>query len=769
VGIDPAGVRAPNGRAFDAALIDYAAGNLNQAQVGTLLALEENPLDSRATDLLRAILKEKGLVDEVDRAVDPQLPLFTPSEPEELVRVISGRNPAVREAVFGVIEARAFLREANVDIGPEISVLTRFYPLGILSRLTQSLYGGWWERKARMHAAEVAIIEALANYGRAREDVSRESLLAYLDAVAARKRLASFDRERGLLDEQQEQTIVHVRYGRSLPRVSLVTRRQIGALQRDQAGARQQLATAKARLNALMNRPPTAPIRITAQGLLWGPPESVDGALTAAYANRFALDEAQARTRTAEARKVLAAMKDPTLDLYATYGGSNTKNESSFLKGFSFGAITRFPLAIMPLKSAREDQDDAIIRQLELREQQIRNEIAVEVVDAYYGWDTARTELHHERMGLAVASEDLRVAAAERRAEIADDPLALNRAEIDLIRAERAVLERGYGLQRSLVELSSTIGIDLKRIKFIAADPAIAWSSALMTGPSSPGTRGLWVWRTEFLDHLDDTEFFVDLLRVRKIRTVFLYVTESDLLSRAHELARFLDLAERRHIQVQALNGEHKWLVNGRQQLAARFADQVIKFNSRNPYGRQFSAIHIDVEPHTLQAWQQPTRKEELLFAYIELLDVLKPARASLPLVVDVPVWFADRQIDGIRLSDIVMRRTDAVVYMAYGTKIDRRNKLIARITAEASANSRRFWIGVSADRRHLCPQPLPEIFEADLQELEASLNAVSAFAGVAIHDFDRYRDLILGIDKYSPASGRGHCLQAGGTAPARG
>lgn len=768
VGVNRSEIRAPSAKAFDEALVEYAAGNLDQAQVSTLVAMEDNPLDTRATDLMRAILKEKGLIDEVRAAVDPPLPDFTPSSPAELVRVIDGRNPIIRQAVFGVIEARARLREANVDMGPEISVFTRFYPLGILARLTQSLYGGWWERKAKMHAAEAAIVEALAQYGQAQRDINRESLLAYLDAVAARERLTSLDREHDLLDEQQEQAIVLVRYGQKLPREPLLVRNEIGALQSEQAAAYQQLATAKARLNALMNRAPDAPIGIRAQGLLWQPADTLDGALTAAYVNRFEMDEAQAQTKIAEARQALSKLEDPDVDLVATYGESGRKSEGSFLKGFSIGAVTRFPLAIIPLKKARADEHDAIIRQFELREQQVHNEIAVEVVDAYHGWDTARSELRNERAGLALAKEDRRVAAAERKAEVADDPLALNRAEIDHIRAERAVLERSYDVQRSLVELSSTVGADVAQIKFVDADSPAHWNG-MFDGPSAPGTRALWVWRKDFLNSSEDMEFFVELLMVRKIGTVFLYVTESDLITKTQILSQFLELATRSNIEVQALNGEHKWLLNEQQVRAAEYVDQVIKFNAENPIEKRFSAVHLDVEPHTLPSWEQTEGKDRLLFSYIVLLDSLKAARTSIPLIVDVPAWFADREVDGIWLSDMVTRRADGVVYMAYGTKTARRNELIKRISGTAASGSTRFWIGVSADQRHLCPLPLGENFEVDLAELESSLNVVTEFAGVAIHDFDRYRDLLLGIKKYSPTTTRGGCLQAGIGSPTGG
>lgn len=760
VGVDRRNVRPPTTHPFDQALINYATGDLDEAQVGALAAIETNPLDARATDLLRAVLKEKGLIEEIKRSEAVELPEFAPQTPTELVRVIRGRSPAVREAVFGVIEARAALREANVDVGPELNLLTRFYPLGILARMTQSLYGGWWERKAKMHAAEAEIVEALANYGRALELVNKEALLAYLDAAAAQERLMSIDRERGMLDDQFEQTSILVSNGLTLPRTPLVTRNEIGSLMHDRSLAEQQLATAKAQLNALMNRSPTAPIVVTAQGLAWKPAASLNGALTQAYINRFELDEAEAQIKTAEAQKALAETQNPKVDLYTSYGESDEKTETRFMKGFTVGAITRIPLAIVPLKKAQGDQHDAIIRQLELREQQVRNEIAVEVVDAYHGWEAALSELNSERSALAVAREDRRVAVAERTVEVDEDPLSLSRANVEYVRAQRAVFERGFGVQRSLVELGASVGEDATKMNFVTTQSTAQWSSSVFNGIEGSERRALWVWRKPFLKNLAEMQFFIDLLSARQIGTVFLFVRADELVEQSDALRQFLRLTGENGIAVQALNGEHEWLKPARSAEALGYVEDVKTFNRGSPVGARFAAVHLDVEPQALTEWDDDSRKEALLFAYIELLDTLKVVRDELPVIVDVPIWFADREVDGILLSDVVMRRTDGVAFMAYGTSDTRREALIERIARSSETSPGQFWIGVSADARHLCAGTRAEQFEADIRSIESGIGSREQFAGVAIHELDRYRDLLLGLSSSAGSSQR-KCLQA--------
>ena len=133
----------------------------------------------------------------------------------------------------------------------------------------------------------------------------------------------------------------------------------------------------------------------------------------------------------------------------------------------------------------------------------------------------------------------------------------------------------------------------------------------------------------------------------------------------------------------------------------------------------------------------------------------------GLPVVVDVPIWFADLALEDVPITAALARRVDGVVLMAYGTDVSRRERLLAAAMDRLSAVGTQFWIGLSAAVRHLCPDPVIETLEADISDVEDSMALVPGFAGVAVHDFDRYRDLILGVSNHEPLKAKAGCLQA--------
>lgn len=734
VGVNRELIRTTPQKAFDQALIAYASGDLDRSQALLLTTLEENPLDLRATDLLRALLKEKGLVDSIERTAADPITEFTPSSPANLLQIICGRSPRLRAAVFKVIEGRARLREANVSVGPELSLLTRFYPPGVLARITQSVYGGWWERKARMHDAEAQILQALAEYGQIKETIHADALNAYLDAANAELQLASLARERRQLTVQDDIVSARLAKGHVLPAEALETRRDIGRATQEELAARELFATATAKLNALMDRPPGAAIKLNTNGVTWQPPPNPDQALAAALVNRFELQRAEAEVRMAEIRRDLAAHGDPSIDLVASYGASEEKTEGSFLKGFSIGAVTRFPLLIVPRKRAESDANSAFIQQLEMREREVRNEIGIEVVQAYHRWDTARAEYAEQQLDRDLVLEEQRIAAARETVGAAHDPLAVSRAEIAYLRTTRELTERQFGVQKALVSLGGAVGSAADEFGFV--DPL-----ADLAG-TAPGMRAVWVWRPPFLDERTAGPPFLDWLAAQNMRTVFLFTSPAQLARDPEGYREFLTLASQQKVAVHALNGEADWVLPARQTSALRFATSVAQYNQQAPADARFAAVHLDVEPYTLPDWKDPEGQRELVFGYIELLDRMQERLGDLPLIVDIPAWFAKRAVENVALLTAISRRVDGVVLMAYGRSEAGRDRLVASAVSDLPAESLRFWIGLSADRRDLCPTPQLATLHASMIAIEEDLAGNQRFAGIAVHDYDRYRIL---------------------------
>jgi hypothetical protein len=163
----------PDKEPFERALVAYVQGESDRAQDEIQKALEAMPDDARALSLRAAVTAE---------AASKRLPPFSeeagevgasPATPNALLARVKARNLRLRAAVYKVIEARARLREARVSMSPELSLMTRFYPLGMLAGLTQSVYGGLAERRALISNAESSLLSALKRQSMAKDSKLR--------------------------------------------------------------------------------------------------------------------------------------------------------------------------------------------------------------------------------------------------------------------------------------------------------------------------------------------------------------------------------------------------------------------------------------------------------------------------------------------------------------------------------------------------------------------------------------------------------------------
>lgn len=747
VGIDTAERERPAADRFDRALLAYAGGRLGEAQDLLLQTIEANPMDLRATDLMRAILKEEGVVDTLERPsheAEKSLPEMTPAQ---LLSMIEGRNPALRAAVFEVIEARAHLREANVSIGPELALTTRFYPLGILARMTQSIYGGWTERKARMHAAEAAILSALAAYGMARDESVASALAAYLEGREAMLVLESLRDERARLAQRQAQVDVLVERGHVLPAVRLRAHEQSAGIDHAELESRQSLAAATARLNAMLDRRLDHPIDFQHYGISFDAPATVDAAIETALRKRYDIDDADSATEAARARRAQRSSALPKIDLYTSYGASEQATEGAFLKGFSVGAISRVPLLIRPLRAAQMDGDTALIRQLELRERQVRNDIGAEVVNAFHGWRALRAEYARQRLAVAAAAEEQRVANAREVMEVADDPLAASTADLALLRAQRERSLSELRVQGGLIELGRAMGASAADYDFAEG------GNRASTAASTLGQRAVWVWRSEFIDNEAATAEFFERAARAQLSTLFFFASKDQLSTQRSQLASFIERATAHGMTVQALAGEPHWVHAERRRGALDFARAVAAFNAGADPAARFSAVHLDVEPHALPLWSQTQQREHLMFGLVELLDDVRGALGDLPLVIDIPIWFSRRTIDGVPLLRALAPRVDGLVFMAYERDAARIEREIEAALAQFDGSPPRYWTGLSADRARSCAPAQAQTLEHAMVQIEHDRRDDSLFAGVAVHDFDSYLALLTGPD--AQAAGR--------------
>jgi hypothetical protein len=161
-----------------------------------------------------------------------------------------------------------------------------------------------------------------------------------------------------------------------------------------------------------------------------------------------------------------------------------------------------------------------------------------------------------------------------------------------------------------------------------------------------------------------------------------------------------------------------------------------------------FDAVHVDVEPHALAAWQ--TDRAKTAQQYVTLLEKLNSA-TTLRLEADVAFWYGEVLLPAkANLADEVLRRVDAVTVMSYRDTATGPNSVPAvgaDFLRRGAALGKPVRLGVET-------QPLTECayctfaeegttaLDAALAQIEATGVVNPSFAGIAVHHYDSWRRL---------------------------
>ena len=455
---------------FEQGLMSYVRGDLNKSEKVLTQALQANPTERRTRELLSAVVREKGTKPS-EILKNPQPPAADPQAPEDLIQVVLSHNPEIRKAMFQVIEGRARLREANVSISPEFYLLTRFYPLGFLAGLTQSLYGGYWKREADMAKAEEAMVAALAEYGRARQDVLFQTWWAYLDLIEAQEQARNLRRELKANKEQAGIVGLLNQEGFLMQQSQMQAGLKVQAVRQELLKAKKEAAIAQAKLNGLMDRPVQTPLKFSPRYIEARLPRPLLQAILAAYRQRPEL--AQARAEYERAWHQISATNASIPDIYlrATYGDSDEAGKGDFIEGFSIGAVLRTPLLFWPLRKAKLDRENALVRQMALEEDKLRNLVAVDVVEAHEALSETYTRLDTAQTQIAVAGEGRRIAYLGSENNIGVDGLTVPTAEIEHLKALREGIDKDYEVQRATLNVYRASGSPLDQVALTGRRP----------------------------------------------------------------------------------------------------------------------------------------------------------------------------------------------------------------------------------------------------------------------------------------------------------
>lgn len=261
--------------------------------------------------------------------------------------------------------------------------------------------------------------------------------------------------------------------------------------------------------------------------------------------------------------------------------------------------------------------------------------------------------------------------------------------------------------------------------------------------------RAMWIWGSEAVIDPARRSQLMDFAGDKGV-TRFYAEAWSALVNEPDALAEFIRTSHSRGIEVELLFGDREWAFYENHQTVLDIADQMVDFVRRYPDARPI-AMHLDVEPYSLQAWKDD--KEYVANQMLDLYELVyqRLDGSGLLLVVDIPIWFDVHEItrngETRLLHELVIDIVDGVALMDYRDTYDRIVNDAANELQYADRQQKTVVVGVET----MCIEPETITFceegsdfmEGILERLDSEMpQQYGSYTGHAIHYFDSYMAL---------------------------
>src|SRR5438874_512981 len=405
----------------------------------------------------------------------------------DAVRLASGEVPVVALATLRTTEADARVRQARAALLPSLSLggawVNRDFnskSLGIpfppqfnlpnpvppfdnydgRVTVTQTLFD--WSSVARVRAAGAQADGSRAERGVTVEGAALTAALAYLRAargqaaVAARQADSTIAAELVGLAEAQKAAGVSAAIDVTRARTQLVTAEGLLLV------ARNQLDRARIDLTRALGIDPATPLALTdtltATLGAADMPAARDSVVAAGLSNRPDLRAELARAGAArQTGAAIRAERLPRLEVAADYG-VNGRPVPGAISTRDLTLQVSVPILDGFRREARLAEQDAVVRESQVRERDLRQQIAADV-------DGALLDLHSAQAQQAVATERLRLAADELaqsrerfKAGVAGNIEVID-AQSNLIRARDTDIDARFAAASARVSLARAAGL----------------------------------------------------------------------------------------------------------------------------------------------------------------------------------------------------------------------------------------------------------------------------------------------------------------------
>jgi hypothetical protein len=272
----------------------------------------------------------------------------------------------------------------------------------------------------------------------------------------------------------------------------------------------------------------------------------------------------------------------------------------------------------------------------------------------------------------------------------------------------------------------------------LAAVPLLSMRPSRAEAGFTNISKAVWVWKDRILNPGELGSF----CERYQIRVLFLYLTPQAgeaLLSgkeSAREVVAFLRTGGRR---VYACVGEPDWVI-----APVRLPDH-LALASRAVSAGLFDGLHLDVEPHSLPDWHDPSSRIQLLAGTVALLDLVRSTLSDIDIDAAVNPVFATVLYHGEMFLTALAHRVTSMSIMSYRDNVSAAVSWAMPTIREISRVGRRWRLGVLVDPNRAEPgtswseRPVVS-FHAAMDELDGALRsrfAALGYLGLAFEGYD--------------------------------
>ncbi len=373
-------------------------------------------------------------------------------------------------------------------------------------------------------------------------------------------------------------------------------------------------------------------------------------------------------------------------------------------RGITYGFRGSIPLPFPTYRKLKKKEKNLV----EIGEEKRLNHQIARLMEVYYDFNYKMEDivkLWHQKEKF---EEKLRRNHGKaRRDRFHSDPMHVHNLITNLYDIEFELLEAKEKLYLRFLKISSISGLPNIKDFLVKAEPEGKSLKKIRTG-----VRSVYMWSDSF-NKTSNSKIF-DFLSVKTVEKILVSFSEEIDIKK---LEAFTESAKYHGVDVHLLLSTTQWI----------FPDRRTGFDHKIQRMRgllgNLSGIHLDIEPHILEDWND--KKNEYLELFVNFLDYVS-TRYEGHVSISIPVFFPKTFLYPI--FDCV----DQVYVMAYGIRsVSRMNRLIEE-ELEAGANKITLALRCSDFGDEL-----------EFEEFVETINDSFGIERFAIYDYKQYMDLV--------------------------